>query len=196
MSWSSHIASIASKAHQRLGWVRRNLRGSPFRCRGLAYTALVRSSMEYCQSIWDPTEKGQKNSLDRVQAKAARWARGKYGEASVTKILKELNWRNLADRRRDSRLILIFKSLNTLTAVPPEAIGVTISNRTARCGINPVQLERPKASWKSSPLWTSSVYRSIQDWNSLKLPVPAPAPAGAEADLLTTFKSQLASRHP
>ena len=207
MSWSSHIKSLASRAHQRLGYVRRNLRGSPFRCRELAYKSLVRSIMETCSAVWDPTEVGETDSLERVQSKAARWARAKYGEASVTALRKELGWRKLADRRSDSRLILLFKSLHNIIAVPPASISVKRSNRTARCGINPVQLERPKASWRWSPLWKSPVYRTIQDWNKLKLPVPVPAPVGAEvdpalapesaeADVLTIFKRQLASRHP
>jgi hypothetical protein len=29
MNWSSHISTVASKAHQRLGFLRRNLRGAP-----------------------------------------------------------------------------------------------------------------------------------------------------------------------
>ena len=30
LSWSQHVATIVNKAHQRLGFIRRNLRGSPF----------------------------------------------------------------------------------------------------------------------------------------------------------------------
>ena len=37
MSWSSHSSSIVHKAHQRLGFIRRNLRGSPFTNRDIAY---------------------------------------------------------------------------------------------------------------------------------------------------------------
>ena len=47
MSWSNHIHTIATKAHQKLGFLRRNLKGSPLDCKKLAYVALVRSALEY-----------------------------------------------------------------------------------------------------------------------------------------------------
>ena len=70
LSWSPYIASIVSQAHQRLGFQRRNLRGSPFRYRGTAYQSLVRSQLEYCCTIWDPTLKGEIERIERVQRQA------------------------------------------------------------------------------------------------------------------------------
>ena len=37
----------ATKAHQKLGFLRRNLKGSPLDCKKLAYVALVHSALEY-----------------------------------------------------------------------------------------------------------------------------------------------------
>ena len=48
--------------------------------------------MEYAAAIWDTTIQKDIDSLERVQRKAARWARGQYGEVSVTALLKELGW--------------------------------------------------------------------------------------------------------
>ena len=47
MSWSNHIHTIATQAHQKLGFLRRNLKGSPLDCKKLAYVALVHSALEY-----------------------------------------------------------------------------------------------------------------------------------------------------
>ena len=105
MSWSPHISSIVSKAHQRLGFIRRNLRGSPFKCREIAYTSLVRFQLEYFSVIWDPTLKKDANNIERVQRIAARWARDQYGIISVTQLLKDLTWAPLADRRWHHRPI-------------------------------------------------------------------------------------------
>ena len=91
LSWSPHISSIVTQAHQRLGFLRRNLQGSPFRYRGTAYQALVRSQLEYCCTIWDPTLKGETKRIERVQRQAAHWAMGEYGMTSVTRLLKELS---------------------------------------------------------------------------------------------------------
>ena len=74
--WKSHVIETASKANQKLGFLRRNLRSSPYRLRELAYTSLIRSCLEYCGSIWDPTVKEEIDRLESVQRRAAHWARG------------------------------------------------------------------------------------------------------------------------
>ena len=67
LSWTPHISSIVTKAHQRLGFIRRNLRGSPYAYRAIAYKSLVRSQLEYCCTIWDTDIKSEINSIERVQ---------------------------------------------------------------------------------------------------------------------------------
>ena len=47
MSWSAHISSITTKANQKLGFLRRNMKGSPQECRKLAYTALLRPCLHH-----------------------------------------------------------------------------------------------------------------------------------------------------
>ena len=56
-------------------------------------------------------QKSDIDKVERVQRKSARWARGIYGECSVTQLLRELEWNDLADRRRDYRLTLFYKIL-------------------------------------------------------------------------------------
>ena len=189
LSWSPHISSITSKAHQRLGFLKRNLRGSPFKCRELAYSSLVRSQVDYCASIWDPTLKRDILELEKIQRKAARWVKGSYGVVSVTGLLRDLKWQPLADRRRDQRLILIYKILNSSISIPPKSVDIHINQRPQRGSSNPHKLIRPKASHPTSPLWTSSIYRTIPQWNSLPATI-------AEADSITSFKSQLSTLSP
>ena len=188
LSWSPHISSIVSKAHQRLGFIRHNLRGSPYKCREVAYKSLVRSQLEYSATIWDPTFKKDAYSLERVQNMSARWARGQYGLLSVTQLLRELHWASLADRRRHSHLILIFKILNGLAAVPPADIDIVLSERRHRKD-HQKKIDRPRASHKHSPLWNTTSFRTIPEWNSL----PANT---AEADTLSSFKGRLAALSP
>ena len=58
---------------QRLGFVKRNLKGSPYKHREMAYTSLVRSPMEYCGAIWDPVLKRDVDyKLARVQRQGAQ----------------------------------------------------------------------------------------------------------------------------
>jgi hypothetical protein len=189
LDWSPHISSVLNKAHQRLGFIRRNLKGSPFKCRDTAYISLVRSQLEYCASIWDPNTKKDSNRLEMLQRKAARWARGRYGTVSVTELLKELKWRSLADRRQDQRLPLIYKTLNGLIAIEPDKVDLLLSTRPTRGNTNPMSLQRPRAQHRASPLWNSTIFRTIPQWNSL----PADT---AEAGSLTIFKNRLACHTP
>ena len=51
LSWTEHIRAISAKANAKLGWARRNLRGCPYKLKDIAYTTLIRSGMEYSDSL-------------------------------------------------------------------------------------------------------------------------------------------------
>ena len=46
LSWSNHVSQVSVKANQKLGFIKRNLKGSPQELKRLAYITLVRSGME------------------------------------------------------------------------------------------------------------------------------------------------------
>ena len=187
MKWSSHIQSVVHRAHQRLGFVKRTLKKAPFKLRKTAYESLVRAQLEYAAIIWDPVLQGERESLEKVQKKAARWARDQYSTtASVTALQRDLGWPTLSDRRRNQRLVLMYKILHNLIAVPPDLVGIQRATRPARHPRNQDNLQRPRASFKSSPLWNCTVYRTIPEWNDLPATI-------AEADSLSAFKSRLAA---
>ena len=41
------------------------------------------------------------DKLERVQRQGARWAKGAHGVVSVSGILRELGWKELASRRKE-----------------------------------------------------------------------------------------------
>ena len=65
--WKAHISDITSRANQRLGFLRRNLRGCPYRLREMGYKSLVRSLVEYSGGIWDTTVDAERDMLEMVQ---------------------------------------------------------------------------------------------------------------------------------
>jgi len=142
--------------------------------------------MEYCGAIWDPVTKRDVDKLERVQRQSARWAKGARGVVSVTGIMRELGWKELAERRRDQRLVMMYKILHSDMAVPHDAVSIT---RTQRSRSHSMALVRPRGSYTASPLWICTMFRSIKDWNQLPAMV-------AEAGTLDTFKSRLASLSP
>ena len=130
LKWSTHVKQTSTKAHQRLGFVKRNLKGSPYKHREMAYTSLVRSPMEYCGAIWDPVLKRDVDKLERVQRQGARWAKGVHGIVSVSGILRELGWKELASRRKEQRLTMLHKILHGEMAIPHDAVNIKHMQRS------------------------------------------------------------------
>ena len=87
--------------HQNLGFLCRSLRGSPQDCKRLAYIALVWSGLEDASIIWHPTLKTDAEALEHIQRKSTRWVTSMYEtRASVSKLLKDLQWETLETRHR------------------------------------------------------------------------------------------------
>ena len=54
LNWSTHINTITNKCNYKLGFLRRNLRRCPQKLKETAYLSLVRPTLEYATSVWDP----------------------------------------------------------------------------------------------------------------------------------------------
>ena len=182
--WKAHISCAAAKANQRLGFLRRNLRGSPFSLRELAYTTLVRSSLEYCGSIWDPSSKEEIDMLESVQRRAARWVKGIHGAVSVSALLQDLGWSSLAARRKQQRLCLMYKILHSELSVPMEDVDIRFYTGRHTRNTHQWSLDRLTGRDKHSPLWQATIPRTIPEWNKLDSEVCA-------TDSLDEFKSRL-----
>ena len=101
LSWGPQIKSVAGKAKQKLGFLRRNLKISCRNTKTTAYRPLCRSTLEYCCSSWDPHLENQKDELNKVQRQAARFVCGLYGQGtSPTAMLETLGWESLEHRRK------------------------------------------------------------------------------------------------
>ena len=98
LSWTPHVDYIFKKANQKLGFLRRNLRGSPVSSKCLPYTSLVMSGLEYAAPIWDPITDKDSWKIESIQRRAARWAKSTYSpRASITELLQELGWDDLSN---------------------------------------------------------------------------------------------------
>ena len=130
---SSHVQSIYSKANSTLGFLRRNFTTMPCQTQGVClYLLLLRSTLEYAASVWDPHLAKDINKLENIQRRSARFVKGDYRTTSrVTQMLKELGWQDLQSRRRDLRLALLYKVVMGHVGIQPEhASMVTADDRT------------------------------------------------------------------
>ena len=165
--WKAHILETSTKANQKLGFLRRNLHGCPYKLRELAFITLVRSSLEYCGAVWDTTVKEEAEQLERVQRRAARWARGAHGIISVTALLRDLNWPDLADRRRNQRLCLFYKVLNGELDITPESLDLIPATSSRTRNSHHQKLQRVAGRDTHSPYWKGTVLGTIPEWNIL-----------------------------
>ena len=163
MEWSVHINTIATEANKTLGLLRRHLKHCTPKVKEIAYRTLVRPQMEYCSSVWDPYEKGDVATLEKVQRRAARFVKGNYKrESSVTQMKCDLGWQSLEARRAVSRLSLMYKIAHGLVDVESQIL--VRSGRATRH--SQVQDYRSILALKSC--YRASFFpRTVPEWNHL-----------------------------
>ena len=102
-----------TKANRTLGFLRRTIFSCPQNVKEAAYKGMVRPILEYGSSVWDPHPDKLQEELEKVQNRAARFVtrNNAYETGSMTGILGQLKWESLMKRRKDNRLILLYKGL-------------------------------------------------------------------------------------
>ena len=119
LSWNKHINQVTATASQTLNFIKRNIPIKHPRIREFAFKTLVRPQLEYSSSVWSPHTQHNINKIEMVQRRAARWVTNDYSyHNSVTHMLDKLGWRSLENRRYDSRLLMFYKIVHGLVAVP------------------------------------------------------------------------------
>ena len=133
LSWSPQIDKVTKKANGALHFIRRNLAGSPKQVKEMAYKSMVRPILEYSSTVWDPYQKNDIHKLEMVQRRAARFVTGNYDyeDTSVTKMIEDLGWRTLQERRFMARQTMFLKIHQQSSAIkiPPYIFPITSYNR-------------------------------------------------------------------
>ena len=135
LKWSTHMTDLGKKAGSTLGFLRRNLRNCPQECRRLAYVALVRSTLEYGEVVWDHYLKQDTEKLERIQRQAARFITRDYiyqELGCIGRMLDFLNLPSLEERRRQLRLTMLYKIAQGLVPALPADAFLTAANRNRR----------------------------------------------------------------
>ena len=76
----------------------------PIRSEKTAYISLVRSTIEYGATVWDPHLEKDIYKLEHIQRKAVRFITSDYRSkdpGSVTQMLKDQKLTTLKERRKD-----------------------------------------------------------------------------------------------
>ena len=107
---------------------------------------------------------GLNGELENVQKSAARFVTRNYSceTGSMTDILEELKWETLQKRRKDNRLILLYKGLKGKARIP--TVDLITKNRRCR-NQHSMAFQIPSAS---KDAYKKSFFpQTIRDWNDL-----------------------------
>ena len=174
LSWDNHVDYITSKANRALGMLRRNIKECPSTLKEIAYFSMVRSLLEYSCAVWDPHKTKNINCIEKVQRRAARFVKNDYRiylkdeqeYISVSKMIEELGWQDLANRRRETRLALFYKIINEQVNVPHQEIlkktSMTQVTRQGKTGKKYIAI-----GCKTNDYKYSFFPRTTKDWNDL-----------------------------
>ena len=122
LRWNTHVSNVCTKANRTLGFLRRNLYSCLQEVKEAAYQVLVHPVLDYGSSVWDTPSVLPQEELENVQKRTARFVTGNYSyeTGSMTGILGHLKWESLKKRRKDNRLILLYKGLKGNASVPTD----------------------------------------------------------------------------
>ena len=117
LRWNTHISNVCTKANMTLGFLRRNLYSCPQKVKEQLMKDLCAQSWIMAIQFGSLQEE-----LESVQKRAARYVTGYYSyeTGSMIGILGQLKWESFKKRRKDNRLILLYKGLNGKTSVPTD----------------------------------------------------------------------------
>ena len=187
LSWTTHIDSVAKKANNIHAFPRRNISTCPKNIKEQCYRTMVRPIMEYSCAIWDPLTQKDTNKIEMVQRRAARFVCGDYKTtSSVTAMLNNLQWDTLQQRRQRLKVIMLYRVIYGLVAIPsqpyllPRGASTTTRGHCLRFQVPYSRVQCHQQSFFPS---------TIRLWNSLPDNV-------ATADTMEVFKERLQDLPP
>jgi hypothetical protein len=191
LSWNNHIEAVTSKANKSLAFLRRNLKISSPALKSTAFKALIRPHLEYASTVWDPHTIKNISKLEAVQRRAARWALNKYrygpNTTPVTSMVSQLNWTPLSDRRKTSRLILLYKIVNGMVLIegPPYLKPISHNHHTRYKKDHSIAIPDSTTNYHAFSFYP----RTVRDWNLLPHSI-------VSSNSLNIFKSKLSKFTP
>ena len=129
-SWTYHINKMTLEARKLASWILGAFRDRSSLTMTVLFKSLVRSKLEYCCPLWDPSKITDIQTIENVQKQFTRKICG-LGDLDYWERLKRLKILSLQRRRERYTIILVWKVLN---GKAPNSIGMKFYS-SARLGI-------------------------------------------------------------
>ena len=85
LDWGTACPTVSTKVNRSLGLLQRHLKHCSPSIKETVVEALVRPQMDYCSSAWNPNEKVDVATLEKVQCRAARYVKNDYRRNPVSR---------------------------------------------------------------------------------------------------------------
>lgn len=164
LRWNTHVDTVSAKSTRVLNLLRRNLYNCCPEVKARAYLSIVRPTLNYASTVWDPFTLRNINKLEMVQRRAARFTLNRYSrQESVSAMLADLNWPCLESLRKSNRLLMLYKILNGHVAIDADefvTFSTTSTRRKHRFKLNVLSPSLNSYKYSFFP-------RTIPEWNDL-----------------------------
>ena len=112
LSWNHHTDYLSKKISRAIGGLKQVRRFVPTHTLITIYKALIQPLFDYCDVVWSGLNEGLANRLQKLQNRAARIITQSSYEIRSAAILESLGWDNLAMRRFEHKISMMYKVLN------------------------------------------------------------------------------------
>ena len=128
--------------------------------KGLSVTSETNSS-----AVWDPHQQQDKQRLEIIQRRAARYVANRYhNTSSVSDMLDQLEWPSLESRRTNSQLTMMYKMMKNLTNVDTSDKLIPLQSPSRNCNTLAFSIPLCKTSIRKESFYP----KTTKDWNALK----------------------------
>jgi hypothetical protein len=170
LDFSSHINSLTSNATRKLDIMKKLKYKLDRKSLEMIYFGFVRPSLEYGDLLFAGAPDCHLAKLDKLQYLAMLYVTGARAKTSTDKLLKELEWQMLSDRRDIHSLILLYKIIQgngpTYLSVLLNDYNYPLHRYELRAN-DGMQFRIPPAKIRSFRM--SFFIRTMRQWNNLEI---------------------------
>ena len=186
--WREHIRQLTESDSKILGMMRAVKFKISRNSLNQLYISFLRPLLEYASVVWHNCTFSERDSLEKIQHKAARIVTGLTRSTSLINLYTEIGWLSLSDRRKYQKLILTFKIING--QVPNflcQQFPSTVGNSTIYSLRNSLDIET--LARRTEIFAKSFIPSAISLWNNLPMETKS-------LQSLSMFKSTILRQFP
>lgn len=177
LSWDEQVKKVKRTCLFKLSLLRKIRNYLPLNVRKMFFNYYIKPHLDYCNTVWGKTSKGNLDTLNRIQKQAARLILDKDYTTPSEHLFRELSLLNFADSVKYQEAVLVYKSLNGQAPPYMREMFQYVENNNLRSCSNK-QLFIPRVHQKSIR------FSGPKTWNNLNLNI-------REAKSISQFKKRL-----